>query len=196
MMELLVATNNAHKLDEYKEIFAELPLNVTSLADEGISLDPEETGGTFAEHAVLTANAFAQVSEKLVLADDSGLEVDALGGEPGVHSARYANTARDDHVGRYQIVLDRLAATPDGDGTLLDHAMVMYGSGLADGNRHAHHDLPILLTGNACGTIKPARHIRYPQDTPLANLYLGMLHRLGDEADSFSDSTGPLEGLS
>ena len=110
MMELLVATNNAHKLDEYKEIFAGLPIIVTSLADEGILLDPEETGGTFAENAVLKANAFAQVSEKLVLADDSGLEVDALGGEPGVHSARYAHTARDDHMGRYRIVLDRLAA--------------------------------------------------------------------------------------
>lgn len=92
--------------------------------------------------------------------------------------------------------LDRLAATPDGDGMLLDHSMIMYGSGLADGNRHAHHDLPVLLAGGGCGTVKAGRHIRYPKDTPLANLYLGMLHRLGEEARSFSDSTGPLEGLS
>ena len=91
--------------------------------------------------------------------------------------------------------LDRLAATPDGDGTLLDHSMIMYGSGLADGNRHAHHDLPILLAGGACGTIKPGRHVHYRKDTPLANLYLAMLHRLGDQANSFSDSTEPLEGL-
>jgi len=60
---------------------------------------------------------------------------------------------------------------------------------------HAHHDLPILLAGGACGTVKAGRHIRYPKDTPLANLYLGMLYRLGEEAESFSDSTGPLEGL-
>jgi XTP/dITP diphosphohydrolase len=109
-MVLLIATNNAHKMEEYAEIFAELPVVITGLADEGISLDPEETGTTFKENAILKAQAFAQVSEKLILADDSGLEVDALNGEPGVHSARYANTARDDHVGRYQLVLDKLAA--------------------------------------------------------------------------------------
>jgi XTP/dITP diphosphohydrolase len=109
-MVLLIATNNAHKMEEYAEIFAELPVVITGLADEGISLDPEETGTTFKENAILKAQAFAQVSEKPVLADDSGLEVDALNGEPGVHSARYAHTARDDHVGRYQLVLDKLAA--------------------------------------------------------------------------------------
>jgi len=99
------------------------------------------------------------------------------------------------HASIFSHFLDRLAATPDGDGTLLDHSLIMYGSGLADGNRHAHHDLPILLAGGACGTVKPGRYIRYPQDTPLANLYLGMLHRLGEEPKSFSDSTAPLEGL-
>jgi len=100
------------------------------------------------------------------------------------------------HASIFCHFLDRLASTPDGDGTLLDHSMIMYGSGLADGNRHAHHDLPILLAGNACDTIKPGQYIRYPKDTPLANLYLGMLRRLGDEANSFADSTEPLEGLS
>lgn len=99
------------------------------------------------------------------------------------------------HASIFCHFLDRLAATPEGDGTLLDHAMIMYGSGLADGNRHAHHDLPILLAGGARGTIRAGRHVRYPKDTPLANLYLGMLHRLGEEADSFSDSTCPLEDL-
>ena len=99
------------------------------------------------------------------------------------------------HATIFRHFLDRLAATPDGDGTLLDQSMIMYGSGLADGNRHAHHDLPVLLAGGACGTVRPGRHIRYEKDTPLANLYLGMLHRLGEEAKSFSDSTGPLERL-
>ncbi len=100
------------------------------------------------------------------------------------------------HASIFCHFLDRLAATPDGDDSLLDHSMIMYGSGLADGNRHAHHDLPILLAGGACGTVKAGRHIRYAKDTPLANLYLGMLHRAGKEAESFSDSTGPLENLS
>ena len=110
MFKLLIATNNAHKLDEYREIFACLPLALVSLADEGITLDPEETGATFEENAILKAEAFAQVSHLPVLADDSGLEIDALGGEPGVYSARYGNTTKDDHKGRYTMVLDKLAA--------------------------------------------------------------------------------------
>jgi XTP/dITP diphosphohydrolase len=109
-MKLLIATNNPHKLEEYREIFAEFSLTLVSLADEGITLDPEETGTTFEENAILKAVAFAQASRLPTLADDSGLEVDALGGEPGVYSARYADTAKDDHAGRYQIVLDKLAA--------------------------------------------------------------------------------------
>ena len=112
MSRLLIATNNAHKLVELREIFADLPLTVTSLADEGITLDPEETGVTFEENAILKAKAFAQASGLPTLADDSGLEVDALSGEPGVYSARYGNTAKDDHVGRYQIVLDKLTDVP------------------------------------------------------------------------------------
>jgi len=110
MIKLLIATNNSHKLEEYREIFAGLPVVLTSLAQEGITLDPEETGTTFEENAIIKAHAFAQAANLPTLADDSGLEVDALGGEPGVYSARYANTAKDDHSGRYQIVLDKLAA--------------------------------------------------------------------------------------
>lgn len=110
MIKILIATNNPHKLDEYKEIFANLPVTITCLADEGITLDPEETGTTFEENAIIKAQAFAQVSDLPVLADDSGLEVDALDGEPGIYSARYGNTAKEDHVGRYRIVLDKLAA--------------------------------------------------------------------------------------
>jgi XTP/dITP diphosphohydrolase len=110
MLKLLIATNNPNKVKEFAEILAGLPLTVTYLADEGITLDPEETGATFRENAILKAQAFAQASGLLTLADDSGLEVDALGGEPGVYSARYGGTAKDDHVGRCHLVLDKLAA--------------------------------------------------------------------------------------
>jgi XTP/dITP diphosphohydrolase len=110
MIKLLIATNNAHKLDEFQEIFADLPVTLTHLSNEGITLDPDETGTTFEENAIIKAKAFAQVTNLPVLADDSGLEIDALGGEPGVYSARYGNTAKHDHAGRYQIVLNKLAA--------------------------------------------------------------------------------------
>ncbi len=109
-MELLIATNNLHKLEEFREIYADLPLTLISLAEAGIVLDPAETGVTFAENAILKARAFAAVTHLPVLADDSGLEVDALGGEPGVYSARYGNTAKNDYAGRYQLVLNQLAA--------------------------------------------------------------------------------------
>jgi len=112
MFKLLIATNNPNKLAEFGEILAGLPVTLTSPQAEGLNLDPEETGVTFEENAIIKAHAFAQASGLLTLADDSGLEVDALGGEPGIYSARYQNTPKDDHRGRCQIVLDKLANVP------------------------------------------------------------------------------------
>ena len=112
MQKLLIATNNPGKIREYQEIFRALPLGMTSLAAENIDLDPEETGTTFVANALLKVRAFAAASGLLTLADDSGLEIDALGGEPGVYSARYGNTAKDDHQARYQIVLDKMKNVP------------------------------------------------------------------------------------
>ncbi|MBU0490590.1 MAG: RdgB/HAM1 family non-canonical purine NTP pyrophosphatase [Chloroflexi bacterium] len=86
---LLVATNNLHKLDEYRDILAGLPLDLITLADVGINADVPETGDTFEANAVQKAAAYARMSGLLTLADDSGLVVDALGGEPGVYSARW-----------------------------------------------------------------------------------------------------------
>ncbi len=110
--KLLIATNNPGKIGEYQEIYADLPLTLTSLAEEGIVLDPEETGSTFEANALLKARAFAEVTDLLVLADDSGLEIDALGGEPGIYSARYGDTAKKDEAGRRRLVLDKMAAVP------------------------------------------------------------------------------------
>lgn len=108
-MKLLVASNNQDKIREFKQILADLPLDVTYPAELGLTLDPEETGVTFAENAILKAKAFCDESGLITLAGDSGLEVDALNKEPGVYSARYGGLAKDDHVGRCQLVLDKLA---------------------------------------------------------------------------------------
>ncbi len=75
---------------------------------------------------------------------------------------------------------------------MLDQSMIMYGSGISDGNRHNHNDLPIVLAGNGGGTIQSGRHTRYPDRTPLTNLYLSMLDRMDVKVDSFADSTGRL----
>ena len=96
---------------------------------------------------------------------------------------------------QFAYLLEKLKSTPDGDGTLLDHVMVLYGSGLGDGNRHTHHDLPVILAGRGAGAFHTGRHVRYPQDTPMANLFLSMLDSMGARTDSLGDSKGELEHL-
>ncbi|MBN2292783.1 MAG: DUF1552 domain-containing protein [Pirellulales bacterium] len=99
------------------------------------------------------------------------------------------------HVTLLSHLLDRMAAVKEPSGTLLDNSMIVYGSGIGDGNRHNHDNLPILLIGRGAGTIKSGRHLKYKENTPLANLYLAMLRRMGVETEAFSDSTGELSGL-
>jgi hypothetical protein len=88
-----------------------------------------------------------------------------------------------------------LKSIPEGDGNLLDNSMIVYGGGLADGDRHQHDDLPLLMAGRGGGTILPGRHVRYAAETPMANLLVSMLDRMGAGVGSFGDSTGPLRGL-
>lgn len=99
------------------------------------------------------------------------------------------------HVEQYAYLLGRLKSTPEGDGTLLDRSMVVYGSGISDGNAHSHDDLPILVSGRGNGTLAAGRHVRLPAETPLANLHLALLRRMGVPAATFGDSTGPLAQL-
>ena len=92
--------------------------------------------------------------------------------------------------------LEKLRSTPDGDGSLLDHSVIMFASSLSDGNAHNPNNLPVLLAGGGAGRIKGGRHIRYAKDTPLTNLFLTMLDMTGVRVDHFADSTGELELLS
>jgi hypothetical protein len=82
-----------------------------------------------------------------------------------------------------------MAVTPDGDGSLLDHSMIVYGAGLADGNRHEHVNLPVMIMGGACGTIKTGRNLRLAAKTPINNLYVSKLDRRGVPVESLGDST-------
>ena len=98
-------------------------------------------------------------------------------------------------IGHYAKFLERLKSIPEGTGTLLDNSMIAYGSAIADGNAHSHHDLPVLLAGKGGGTIASGRHIVSPKETPLNNLFLSMLDRMDAGVDSLGDSTGRLKGL-
>jgi XTP/dITP diphosphohydrolase len=107
MQALLLATTNRHKLEEYRAIFSDLPFTLLSLYDVQLDIHVEETGTTFAENAALKARAYAQASGMIALADDSGLEIDALGGAPGVYSARFAGPETS-YEERFRLILERL----------------------------------------------------------------------------------------
>jgi hypothetical protein len=99
------------------------------------------------------------------------------------------------HMDLFAEFIGKMAKTPDGDGSLLDHSMIVYGAGLADGNRHEHVNLPVMITGGACGKIKTGRHLQLAAKTPINNLYISMLDRMGVPVESLGDSTGPLREL-
>ncbi len=99
-------------------------------------------------------------------------------------------------VKQFAYFLERMKSVKEGDGTLLDHSMLLYGSAISDSNRHTHHDLPILFAGKGSGTIKTGRHVQYEKETPMNNLFLSMLDRMNAGVDQFGDSTGRVEQLS
>jgi XTP/dITP diphosphohydrolase len=111
LRKLLIATHNQGKVREYRELLSGLPLEVTYLDAEGITREVEETGATMEENARLKASEYAELSGLWTWADDSGLEVDALGGAPGVYSARYAGEGATD-ADRYRKLLDALTGVP------------------------------------------------------------------------------------
>jgi len=99
------------------------------------------------------------------------------------------------HTKQLAYLLGRLNEMQEGDGTLLDHSMIAYGSGIHDGNAHNHEDLPIILAGGGCGTLSPGRHIRFEKETPLNNLWLSMLNRMEITVEKLGDSSGTLSAL-
>ena len=99
------------------------------------------------------------------------------------------------HMGLFAHFLENLQSTSDGDGSLLDHSMVMYGGGLGDSNDHAHFDLPELVVGGGAGRLRGGRHLRYPKDTPVNNLLVSMLDKAGLPAERFGDATGQIREL-
>ena len=99
------------------------------------------------------------------------------------------------HVSLFADFLQRLQETQEGDGTLLDHSLLLYGSGMGDPNVHDHLNLPILVAGGAAGNMRGGRHIRFREPTPMANLHLTLLNKVGVRLDSFADSNGQLDEL-
>ncbi len=99
------------------------------------------------------------------------------------------------HVQQFAGWIEKLKSIKEGDSTLLDNSMIVYGAGLSDGNRHLHEDLPTVLVGKGGNSFKTGRHIMYRRETPMCNLYLTMMDRMGVHTEHFGDSTGPIQGL-
>ena len=99
------------------------------------------------------------------------------------------------HFQQFAYLVEKLAGLPEGDGTMLDSTLFLYGTGISDSNTHFHDDLPIALIGGKAAGITGGRYIRYPQDTPLANLHVTILENLGVPIEKLGDSTGTLDRL-
>jgi hypothetical protein len=143
-----------------------------------------------------------RISTLMMAGEGSNVRFPRSGVNEGFHNASHHSNEQKNKdqfavINRYHITVlkkffDKLAATPDGDGTLLDHSLVLYGSSLSDANEHNFDPLPLLLVGNAGGRLEGNRHLRFAPHTPLANLHLGLLDKFGIQRDSFGNSTGML----
>jgi hypothetical protein len=143
-----------------------------------------------------------RISTLMLARENSNAVYPAAGVREGFHNASHHSNERKNmdqfavinqyHVKMLAYFLERLRATPDGDGTLLDHSMILYGSSLSDGNEHNFDPLPIVLAGGASGRLHGGRHVRHAPHTPMSNLLLTMLDKLGAHVDAIGDSTGLL----
>ena len=143
-----------------------------------------------------------RISTLMFARENSNAVYTATGVRDGFHNASHHSNERKNMdqfavINRYHVkmlgyFLERLKATPDGDGTLLDHSMILYGSSLSDGNEHNFDPLPVVLAGGASGRLTGGRHLRHAPHTPMSNLLLAMLHKMGAPVDRIGDSTEPL----
>ena len=207
------------KLQEYLEGIWEIERRISSAEKEEMELPPdlEKPHGVpveFSEHVKILfdlATVAFQTDSTRILTFMIGLESSIRSyPEIGVADAHHglSHHRRDQekirkvskinrfHIEQFAYFLGKMKAVSDGEGTLLDSSMIVYGSGLSDGNLHTHEDLPVLLAGRAGNTLKPGRHMVYPEKTPLNNLFLSMLDRMGIPTETLGDSTGKLEHLS
>lgn len=205
------------KLDEYFTGIRELELRITRSEQAtqlakgltkptGIPQDYEEHIRLLADMLVLAFQTDQTRIATFMLANDGSNrpyrnlmipeghhDLSHHGGDPAKHAKlRQINRF---HVTQLSYLLQKLKGIQEGDGTLLDHSMIVYGGGLSDGNKHNHDELPVLFAGKGGGAIKTGRHVKYAPLTPMTNLFLCMLERLGLPADHFADSTGRLDQL-
>jgi len=205
------------RLDEYLTGIRELEVRIEK-AERAATTEPAAqltrpagVPGDHGEHIRLLADLLAvafqadltRVATHMFANDGDNRSFPEIGAPEGHHEASHHGNDRRKidfvekidrfHVEQWAAFVARLAATPDGDGTLLDHSLVLYGAGISDGNRHNHDQLPLALAGGGNGTVRSGRHLRVADPTPACNLFLSLLDRAGVRAASFGDSTGRVD---
>lgn len=216
-----VSGSDQQKLDEYLTAVREIEQRIEKAEAtnkalrkfvEGVD-KPEGIPGDYDEHLRLLGDMMVlafqsdvtRVCTYMLANEGSNRNYRQIGVNEGHHTLSHHQNDPDKlakisrinqfHVNQFAYVLQRLKSIREGDGTLLDNCMILYGAGISDGNKHNNENLPIILAGGGAGTIRPGRHIVYPQETPLNNLYLSMLDRMGTPAEVLGDSTGRLKAL-
>ena len=208
------------KLDEYFSSVREIELRIDRSQEETSKIDvpqfnvPSGIPRELDEHIRLMFDLLAMAFETdttriatfMIANEGSNRSYPMVGVNDGHHHLSHHQGKEDSiaplkKIDKYLIshfarFLEKLQDTSEGEGTILDHSMIVYGSAISDGNRHNHNELPILLAGKGSGTIATNRHLVFPQDTPLNNLFLSLLDRMGAGVKLLGDSTGHLKGLS
>jgi Protein of unknown function (DUF1552) len=207
------------KLSEYLDGIRDIERRIQKAEEQSATMKlpvmerPTSIPDEFEEHAKLMSDLMViayqtdmtRVVTFMLAREGSNRSYRTIGIADGHHSvthhqndpAKIAKTMKIDelHTRTFAYLVDRMNNTPDGDGTLLDHSMVLFGSSIGDGNVHTHHDLPLVLVGGASADIKGGRHVRYPAETPMNNLLLTMLGKAGVPVEHLGDSTGQLTHL-
>jgi len=206
------------KLDEYLSSIREVERQIARAEKDNAQIDPhmEKPYGVpadFAEHFKLMSDMITialqadmtRVVTFLVTREGSNRAYRELGISDGHHPLTH-HLGKTDliekviqintyHVQQFAAWMEKLKAIKEGENSLLDNSMIVYGAGLSDGNRHAHEDLPTLIAGRAGNAIKPGRRVVYRKETPMTNLFLTMMDQMGVHQEHFGDSTGRIDSL-
>lgn len=211
--------NDRRKLDEYLTAIREIEKRIRHVEDENRRLTPEMDKPTgipndFAEHVrlmhdllvVALQSDITRFSTLLYSREGSNRAYPALGFTDGHHPITHHRYIPDlvekvtkincYHLEQFAYFVGKLKSIQEGDGTLLDHCMIVYGSSLSDGNRHSHEDLPVIILGRGNGKLNSGRHLVYDDQPPMTNLFLTLLDKLGVPTEKLGDSTGKLAHLS
>jgi hypothetical protein len=217
-LERDLGPTDRRKLDEYLTAIRNIELQLARASQDETPVDPgmgKPAGAPadFAEHFKLLTDmvtvAFqadlTRVATFMITREGTSRSYREIGIPDGHHPLTHHGGKLDQlakvtmineyHAQNFAAWVGRLTTIKEGDGRLLDNLMLVYGAGLADGNRHLHEDLPTMLVGRGGGTLKPGRRVMFRRETPFCNLHLSLMDRMGVEVDTFGDSSGRLSGL-